>query len=70
MTEDEILHNHLSNVGKKGNAAMRKKYAHKLSKFASKGGKNRWKKPLEISRFNYAHLIACQPSYLFPIIKV
>ncbi len=43
MDETEIIHNHFSQQGKKGNAAMRKKYAHKLKKFASKGGKNRWK---------------------------
>jgi hypothetical protein len=43
MTEAEILRTHLSKAGKAGNTAMRKKYAHKLKKFASKGGKNRWK---------------------------
>jgi hypothetical protein len=43
MTEAEILKKHLSSAGKKGNAAMRKKHADKLSKFASKGGKARWK---------------------------
>jgi hypothetical protein len=43
MTEAEILKKHLSEAGKAGNAAMRKKYAHKLKTFASKGGKNRWK---------------------------
>jgi hypothetical protein len=45
MTEEEILKNHLSKAGKKGNAAMRKKLTpEEIKKNARKGGKARWKK--------------------------
>jgi hypothetical protein len=45
MNAEEILRTHLSNAGKKGNAAMRKKLTpEQIKKNACKGGKARWKK--------------------------
>jgi hypothetical protein len=44
MTEAEIVKKHLSQAGKKGNAAMRSKLTpEQIKKNARKGGKARWK---------------------------